>query len=195
MNFQYALQNYDVFGFEFTKPNSENIFHFSHLGSLLVHPLTHILGVLLPWRICNIFASFDFDPLNIFHVSHLGGLYPFGQLQHILRSGCKLSMYLRKCEFLALPEPGLDDGQMTPDSVLEHAGSMRTESGSSSGGGAGLIECPNLSCTATTEVVKKKRSNLPGCRSAMRPACRPANEISESMMNRRKGTPHRSPLH
>ncbi|KAL0425824.1 UNVERIFIED_CONTAM: hypothetical protein Sradi_1117200 [Sesamum radiatum] len=117
------------------------------------------------------------------------------KLQHILRSGCKLSMYLRKCEFLALPEPGLDDGQMTPDSVLEHAGSMRTESGSSSGGGAGLIECPNLSCTATTEVVKKKRSNLPGCRSAMRPACRPVNEISESMMNRRKGTPHRSPLH
>ncbi|KAK4414664.1 hypothetical protein Salat_2879400 [Sesamum alatum] len=117
------------------------------------------------------------------------------KLQHILRSGCKLSMYLRKCEFLALPEPGLDDGQMTPDSVLEHACSMRTESGSSSGGGAMLIDCPNLSCTATTEVVKKKRSNLPGCRSAMRPACRPVNEISESMMNRRKGTPHRSPLH
>ncbi|KAK6162543.1 hypothetical protein DH2020_002384 [Rehmannia glutinosa] len=117
------------------------------------------------------------------------------KLQHVLRTGCKLSKYLRKCEFLALPEQGLDDGQMTPDSVLEPAGSMRTESGSSSGVPAGLIECPNLICTATTEVVKKKRSNLPGCSTGFRPACGPVSEISECMMNRRKGTPHRSPLH
>ncbi|KAI3449102.1 hypothetical protein Pfo_005767 [Paulownia fortunei] len=115
------------------------------------------------------------------------------KLQHILRTGCKVSMYLRKCEFLALPDPGLDDGQMTPDSVLEPVGSVRTESGSSSGGAAGFSECPALTSTATTEVVRKKRSNLPGLRSA----CRPVSEMfhSEAMMNRRKGTPHRSPLY
>ncbi|KAK6142933.1 hypothetical protein DH2020_023281 [Rehmannia glutinosa] len=84
------------------------------------------------------------------------------QLQHILRTGCKLSKYLRKCEFLALSEPGLDDGQMTPDSVLEPTGSVRTESGSSNGIAAGLSECPALTSTATTEIVRKKRSTLPG---------------------------------
>ncbi|KAK6142956.1 hypothetical protein DH2020_023304 [Rehmannia glutinosa] len=112
------------------------------------------------------------------------------QLQHILRTGCKLSKYLRKCEFLALSEPGLDDGQMTPDSVLEPTGSVRTESGSSNGIAAGLSECPALTSTATTEIVRKKRSTLPGIRSAFTPACRPVSEI-----NRRKGTPHRSPLY
>ncbi|EPS66215.1 hypothetical protein M569_08559, partial [Genlisea aurea] len=113
------------------------------------------------------------------------------KLQHILRSGSRLSIYLRKCEFMALPESGLDDAQWTPDSLIEPAA---TESGSSSG--AGLNDCPNLTCTAaTTEVVRKKRSNLPGCRSSFRPACRPVTEIAESMINRRKSTPHRSPLH
>ncbi|KAK6142926.1 hypothetical protein DH2020_023274 [Rehmannia glutinosa] len=112
------------------------------------------------------------------------------KLQHILRTGCKLSKYLRKCEFLALSEPGLDDGQMTPDSVLEPTGSVRTESGSSNGIAAGLSECPALTSTATTEIVRKKRSTLPGIRSAFTPACRPVSEI-----NRRKGTPHRSPLY
>ncbi|KAL6569365.1 hypothetical protein OROMI_013879 [Orobanche minor] len=116
------------------------------------------------------------------------------KLQDIVKNGCKLWTYLRKCEFLVLPELGLDDGQMTPDSVLEPACSMRTESGSSSGGGGGgadgLMECPNLLCTAaTTEVVRKKRTT------GFRPACRPVTEISGCMMNRRKGTPQRSPLH
>lgn len=112
------------------------------------------------------------------------------KLEHILRSERKLSVYLRKCEFLVLPD-SLDDGQMTPDSVLE-PGSMQTDSGSSSGG---LTECLHLSSTATTEIVRKKRSSLPVSPSGFRPACRPASRISESMMNRRKGTPHRSPLH
>lgn len=102
------------------------------------------------------------------------------KLQHILGTGSKLSTYIRDCEFLVLPD-SFDDGQMTPNSVLEH-------SGSSSGGAAGLPECPYLYSTATTEIVKKKRSNP-------RPVCRPVHEITESIMNRRKGTPHRSPLH
>ncbi|KAL6557247.1 hypothetical protein OROMI_017597 [Orobanche minor] len=103
-------------------------------------------------------------------------------IQHILRTGCKLSKYLRDCEFLTLSEPGSYDGQMTPDSVLEHAGSVRTDSD--------LSDSPPLICTATTEVVRKKRSNLTGFRPACRPAYRPVSE-----MNRRKGTPHRSPLY
>lgn len=107
----------------------------------------------------------------------------------MLRTVGNISEYIRNCEFLALPEPGFDDGQMTPDSVLEPSGSMLTESGSSSGG----VDCRNLACTATTEVVKKKRSNLSGFRSACRPGCGP--DISETMINRRKGTPHRAPLY
>ncbi|CAA3000024.1 uncharacterized protein LOC111391312 [Olea europaea var. sylvestris] len=114
------------------------------------------------------------------------------KLQHVLRTGAELSKSIRKYELIAWPEPGLDDGHMTPDSVLETDGSERTESGSSSGGGAAaLADCLNLSCTATTEVVRKKRSNVSGFRSAFRPV----SEISEATMNRRKGTPHRSPLY
>ncbi|XP_073158271.1 protein RGF1 INDUCIBLE TRANSCRIPTION FACTOR 1-like [Henckelia pumila] len=115
------------------------------------------------------------------------------KLRHVLESGGKLSMYLRKCEFLTLPEMGLDEGRMTPDSVLEPDGSVKTESGSSSGA---LVGCLNLSSTATTEIVRKKRSNLSRIRSGLRAACGPVSEMSDSMMNRsRKGTPHRSPLY
>ncbi|PIN20864.1 hypothetical protein CDL12_06448 [Handroanthus impetiginosus] len=119
------------------------------------------------------------------------------KLKHVVRTGCRVSNYLRNYEFLALSEPGLDDGEMTPVSVLEPVRSVRAESGSSSGGAAGLNECPAISSTETTEVVRKKRSNLPGIRSAYRPACRPVSEFfhSEGIMNRRKGTPHRSPLY
>ncbi|XP_057807363.1 protein RGF1 INDUCIBLE TRANSCRIPTION FACTOR 1 isoform X2 [Salvia miltiorrhiza] len=109
------------------------------------------------------------------------------KLDHILETGGELSSHIRNCEFLVLPD-GADDGQMTADSVLEPSGSTRTDSGSSSGG---LGECPYLISTATTEVVRKKRSGPAG----FRPGCRPASEISESIMNRRKGTPQRSPLH
>ncbi|KAL6513572.1 hypothetical protein OROGR_021058 [Orobanche gracilis] len=100
------------------------------------------------------------------------------KIQHILRTGCKLSKYLRDFEFLTLSEPGSYDGQMTPDSVLEHAVSVRTDSG--------LSDSPALICTATTVVVRKKKSTLTG----LRQACRPVSEI-----NRRKGRPHRSPLY
>ncbi|KAL3833115.1 hypothetical protein ACJIZ3_007851 [Penstemon smallii] len=117
------------------------------------------------------------------------------KLQHLLSTGCKLSKYLRKCEFLALLDPGLDDRQMTPDSILEPTGSVRTESGSSSCAATELANCPFLSSTATTEVVKKKRTNLSGFRSDHGPACRPVSGNSDSLINRRKGTPQRSPLY
>lgn len=105
------------------------------------------------------------------------------QLQQILGTGCKLSKYIYKCEDISLPEPGLDDGQMTPDTVLEP-----TDSGSSgSGGNAGGVSCLTLACTATIDIMRKKRSSISG----FRPACGPVLEIS----NRRKGTPQRSPLY
>ncbi|KAL1543394.1 protein RGF1 INDUCIBLE TRANSCRIPTION FACTOR 1-like [Salvia divinorum] len=90
------------------------------------------------------------------------------KLDHMLETSGKLSIHVPNTEFLVLP----DDGQMTP------GGSMRSDSGSSSGD---LADSPYLSST-------KKRS-IP---TVFRPGCRPA---SEYMMNRRKGTPHRSPLH
>ncbi|GER26372.1 PLATZ transcription factor family protein [Striga asiatica] len=107
------------------------------------------------------------------------------KLEHVFRTRSKLSKYLRNCKFLALPEPNQDDGRMTPDSVLEPAGSVRTESYSAGVGGP--VDCPALISTATTmEVVRKKRSILSG----NRPACKPVSET-----NRRKGSPHRSPLY
>ncbi|CAL5340226.1 unnamed protein product [Camellia sinensis] len=109
------------------------------------------------------------------------------KLRHILRteSSSLLSKYIFECEYLTLSEPGFDDGQMTPDSVLELAGSLRTSSGSSGGAAGGM------GCTATTEIVRKKRSGVP----MFRAACRPVSGISVGLMNRRKGTPHRSPLY
>lgn len=109
----------------------------------------------------------------------------------------KLFKAIYKCEHLTLPEPGSDDGLMTPDSVLEPDGSMRTESGSSgSGGTAGFMGCQQaLACTATTEVVRKKRSSGSGSRSAFRPVVPPVCEVTVAMSNRRKNRPQRSPLY
>lgn len=111
------------------------------------------------------------------------------QIDHLTRTEGGLSEYLRQCKFMALPDPGLDDGVLTPDSVLEPAGSVRTSSGS---GGYAELGCLSLACTATTEVVRKKRSSLSAFRAACRPVFSPVSEIS---VGRRKGTPHRAPLY
>lgn len=111
-----------------------------------------------------------------------------------------LSDHLFECKYLPLPDSGLEEGLnlMTPDSVLEPAGSNRTSSGS--GHAAGAVDCRALACTATTEIVRKKRSatghgggsgNRPSCRTG----CTPVSEITVGLMNRRKGTPHRAPLY
>ncbi|XWS32356.1 hypothetical protein CRYUN_Cryun23aG0152400 [Craigia yunnanensis] len=71
-----------------------------------------------------------------------------------------------ECNFLSLHDAGLDDGLVTPDSVLEPSGSTKTSSGS---GGYSEVWCGVLACTATTEIVRKKRSNLTICR----PTCPP----------------------
>ncbi|KAL6007898.1 hypothetical protein ACLOJK_033403 [Asimina triloba] len=122
------------------------------------------------------------------------------QLQHLMTKGGGLSKYLRDCEFLPLPEGvkgesfccDLDDGQMTPDSILESPALFGTSSGSGSGANGG-VGCRTMACTATTEFVKKKRSSISGPRTAFRARCSPATELAVHM-NRRKGIPQRSPL-
>ncbi|KVH97101.1 Protein of unknown function DUF597, partial [Cynara cardunculus var. scolymus] len=117
------------------------------------------------------------------------------QINHILRSEGMMSEYLHDCEVLTLPEPGFDDGLMTPDSVLEPFVSLRTSSGSSASCGAAVVgfDCRTIASTATTEIVRKKRSS----KSTIRPvaACLPVTSLpSEFSANRRKGVPRRSPF-
>ncbi|GMY23202.1 protein RGF1 INDUCIBLE TRANSCRIPTION FACTOR 1 [Fagus crenata] len=112
------------------------------------------------------------------------------KIDYLIRTTGGISNYLLDCKFMALPEPGLDDALMTPESVLEPAGSIRTTSGS---GGYGGVDCRTLACTATTEIVRKKRSSLSSYQVACRPVCSNVSEISA--MNRRKGTPQRAPLY
>ncbi|KAJ8900224.1 hypothetical protein K2173_024864 [Erythroxylum novogranatense] len=113
------------------------------------------------------------------------------KIDHMVRTkgACGLSGFLFDCKFLPLAEPGSDDGFLSTDSVLEPAGSIRT---SSSSGGSGGVGCRTLASTATTEVVRKRRSNLTACRQ-MSP--RNISDMSGGLMNRRKKTPNRSPLY
>ncbi|KAA8522259.1 hypothetical protein F0562_012932 [Nyssa sinensis] len=85
----------------------------------------------------------------------------------------------------------LEDGQMTPNSILELPISLRTSSGSSSSSVAALNCSRTLACTATTEFVKKKRNTVSVSRRQYRPVL--SSEV-EFAVNRRKGVPHRSPL-
>ncbi|XP_040994867.1 protein RGF1 INDUCIBLE TRANSCRIPTION FACTOR 1-like isoform X1 [Juglans microcarpa x Juglans regia] len=114
------------------------------------------------------------------------------KIDHLIRTEVEISKYLFDCKSLSLPEPGLEDCSITADSVLEPNGSSRTSSGS---GGCGGVDCRTLACTATTEVVRKKRTSKSVYGSAGRPVCLPVPEISASLMNRRKGTPQRAPLY
>ncbi|KAJ6320579.1 hypothetical protein OIU78_015882 [Salix suchowensis] len=115
----------------------------------------------------------------------------FLQVDHILttKGVGGLSSFFCDCKFLPLPEPGSDDGLMTPDSVLEPAGSTKT---SSSSGGYGGVDCRTLACTATTEIVRKKRSSLTSSCRTMYPRI---TEISSNLMSRRKKAPSRAPLY
>ncbi|XP_047306574.1 protein RGF1 INDUCIBLE TRANSCRIPTION FACTOR 1-like [Impatiens glandulifera] len=91
--------------------------------------------------------------------------------------------------FITLPElePGFEDEQLTPDSVMET--SSINSSSSSSGGGA----------AAAVEVVRKKRSSVPALRAAAAAAVigkmNSSPAVASGMMNsRRKGMPKRSPF-
>ncbi|KAK8612070.1 hypothetical protein V6N13_132103 [Hibiscus sabdariffa] len=108
------------------------------------------------------------------------------KVNYLLRTEDGVSKFLFECNFLPLPEAGSEDGLVTPDSVLEPSASTKTSSGS---GACGEV---SLNSTATTEIVRKKRSSLKACR----PTCPPTvSEVSGSLMNRRKKTPQRAPLY
>ncbi|OIV98726.1 hypothetical protein TanjilG_24897 [Lupinus angustifolius] len=108
------------------------------------------------------------------------------QVNHLIRTTGSLSGYLFECNYMPLFDSGFDDGLMTLDSVLEPSGSARTSSRSSGYGG---VDCrTTLACTATTEIVRRKRTNS-------RPPCSPVTEISVGLINRRKGVPQRAPLY
>lgn len=140
--------------------------------------------------------SFSIFPNTLFYspprLTWVSPIFVSLQIDYVLRTEGGLSKYLLECKFMSLPESGLDDGQMTPDSVLEPAVSTRTSSGSC---GFGDVGCLALACTATTEIVRKKRSSMSTYRTACRPVFSPVSEISAGLMNRRKGTPHRAPLY
>ncbi|KAI3504316.1 hypothetical protein L1887_32891 [Cichorium endivia] len=112
------------------------------------------------------------------------------KINQILRSEGMMSEYLHDCEVLTLPEPGSDDGLMTPESVLEPFVSLRTSSGSSASYGG--VDHLTIACTATTEIVRKKRTSKSGIPAAARkPVTPPPMEVTA---NRRKGMPCRSPF-
>ncbi|XP_011017466.1 PREDICTED: uncharacterized protein LOC105120786 [Populus euphratica] len=113
------------------------------------------------------------------------------KVDHILRTKgvSGLSSFLYDCKLLPLSEPGSDDGLMTPVSVLEPAASSKT---SSSSGGDGGVACRALACTATTEIVRKKRSSLTNTCRTMFPR---DTVMSTILMNRRKKAPNRAPLY
>ncbi|XP_058086387.1 protein RGF1 INDUCIBLE TRANSCRIPTION FACTOR 1-like [Magnolia sinica] len=119
------------------------------------------------------------------------------KVHYLVKKEGGLSKYLYECEFLPLRESGcyeFENGQMTPDSILDSPDSFGTSSGSGSSASGG-VGCRTLVCTATTEFVKKKRSSVSGSRTAFRGTCSSATESSAPHMNRRKGTPNRSPLY
>ncbi|KAK2360242.1 protein RGF1 INDUCIBLE TRANSCRIPTION FACTOR [Trifolium repens] len=115
------------------------------------------------------------------------------KVNYLVKTLGSLSGYLYECNYMPLSDSGPDDDLMTPDSVLEPSGSNHTSSGS---GGYGVVDCQiTLACTATTEVVRKKRTGLSTFRPPCRPVGSPVLEISANMINKRKGNPQRAPLY
>ncbi|ESQ44009.1 hypothetical protein EUTSA_v10006374mg [Eutrema salsugineum] len=105
-----------------------------------------------------------------------------------------LSGFLRICKFLPLTD---EVTTTTPSSTLEPTGSARTSSGSGGHGGGDMFWCQALACTATTEIVRKKRSSLSTtCRRVTTVVSETNTEAPANFLNRRKNTlPQRAPLY
>ncbi|KNA16672.1 hypothetical protein SOVF_087090 isoform B [Spinacia oleracea] len=117
------------------------------------------------------------------------------KVEHIIATQGSLRINVSDHKMLGFSD--IDEFQVvTPDSVLDSPGSIPTSSGSTSSSDLRTA----LVCTATTEIVRKKRSSL-SC--SPRPTlnqpsvCRPpqpADHNHNSMNRRKKGVPNRSPL-
>lgn len=117
------------------------------------------------------------------------------KVQHVLSTQGSLKINLSNNQMLGFSD--LDEHQViTPDSVLDSAGS-------GSGSGSGFIHTSSdstassdiraaLHSTATTEIVRKKRSSLSSNRGPNRPMASP--QPTGPTLNRRKGVPNRSPM-
>ncbi|KAG1354486.1 hypothetical protein COCNU_07G005980 [Cocos nucifera] len=100
----------------------------------------------------------------------------------LLGSEGGLKRELRECEFLPLPSScELDEGQLTPDSILESASATSSGSSAGDGGGAGARATRS---TAGTESLAQRRWSAAG---------RPSGP--EVVNRRKKGVPTRSPLY
>uniref|UniRef100_A0A803N3Q9 Uncharacterized protein n=1 Tax=Chenopodium quinoa TaxID=63459 RepID=A0A803N3Q9_CHEQI len=122
------------------------------------------------------------------------------QVEHIISTQGSLRINVSDHKMLGFPD--IDEFQVvTPESVLDSSGSIPTSSGSTSSNDLRAA----ILCTATTEIVRKRRSNLTGLArpgsnrpnsvdSACRRLAEPAEHSHNSINRRKKGVPNRSPL-
>lgn len=138
------------------------------------------------------------------------------KVDYLLRKRLDLSQFLHECKSLPLSDFAfthctevlksdtmgvLEDGQMTPSSVLDYGDSFGTSFGAPSAGNGALMGCRNTECTATTDFESNRpapngyiasyNTNRRPCAVETVAASTPSTVMS---MSRRKGTPHRSPL-
>ncbi|XP_010676167.2 protein RGF1 INDUCIBLE TRANSCRIPTION FACTOR 1 [Beta vulgaris subsp. vulgaris] len=112
------------------------------------------------------------------------------KVEHMIATQGSVKMKVSDHNMLGFSD--MDEFQVvTPDSVLDSAGSIPTSSGSTSSSDLRTA----LLCTATTEIVRKKRSNLSARQGSNRESVCPEPVADHNSMNRRKkGVPNRSPL-
>ncbi|XP_031495514.1 protein RGF1 INDUCIBLE TRANSCRIPTION FACTOR 1-like [Nymphaea colorata] len=127
------------------------------------------------------------------------------KVEYLVRCEGSISRYLYDCAYLPLSDLGcghqegglreMDDGQMTPSSILDGEISLRTSSSSgSSGNNGGTAGGATMICTATTEFVRRKRrSGGNSSHSRIAPAP-PSVSSALPASSRRKGVPQRSPF-